>query len=48
MGLKFAVSFVIFLVLAGILSWVTKNILNGVVLIGLYIVIKIIWNFLTK
>lgn len=48
MGLKFAVSFVIFLVLAGLLAWLTKNILNGIVLIGIYAIVKIVWNILTK
>lgn len=48
MGLGFAVSFVIFLVLAIILAWLTKNILNGIVLILIYAVVKILWNVLTK
>ncbi|MBA7493885.1 hypothetical protein ES702_04450 [subsurface metagenome] len=48
MGLRFAVSFVIILVLAIILSWLTKNILNGVILILIYALIKIVWNVLTK
>lgn len=48
MGLGLAVSFVIILAIAGVLAWVTKNVLNGIILIGIYIVIKIVWNFLTK
>lgn len=48
MGFGFAKSFIIFLVLAGILSWITKNILNGVVLLGFYAVFKITWTILTK
>ena len=48
MGFGFAVSFVIFLALAVGLAWYTKNPLNGVILIGLYAGIKILWNILTK
>ena len=48
MGFGFAVSFIIFLALAIGLAWYTKNPINGVVLIGLYATIKIVWNVLTK
>jgi len=48
MGFGFAVSFIIFLIIAGVLSYLTNNIWNGVVLIGIYAVVKIIWNILTK
>lgn len=48
MGFGFAVSFVIFLIIAGILSYATGNIWNGVVLIGIYAVVKMVWNILTK
>ena len=48
MGFGFAVSFVIFIGLAIALAWYTKNVLNGVVLIGIYAVVKVIWSILTK
>lgn len=48
MPLGFGKLFVIFLVLAVILGYVTKNFWNGVVLIILFAIIKLIWNFLTK
>ena len=48
MGFGFAISFIIFIGLAVALSWYTKNPLNGVVLIGIYAVVRIIWNVLTK
>ena len=48
MGFGFAISFIIFIGLAVALSWYTKNPLNGVVLIGIYAVVRIIWNLLTK
>jgi len=48
MGFGFAVSFVIFLILSVGLAWYTKNPLNGVILMGLYIVIKTIWKVLTE
>ena len=48
MGLGLAVSFVIFLFIAAILSHLTNNIWNGVVLIGIYAIVKIVWRILTK
>ena len=48
MGFGFAASFIIFIALAIGLAWYTKNPWNGIVLIGLYAIIKVIWNVLTK
>jgi len=48
MGFGFAVSFIIFLVIAGVLSYFTHNIWNGIVLIGLYVGVKTIWRILRK
>lgn len=48
MGFGFAKGFVIALILAAGLSIWTKNILNGIVILGIFIVVKVIWNLLTK
>lgn len=40
-------SFVIVLVLASIIGYGTHNISNFVAIMGIYIVIRIIWNILT-
>lgn len=48
MGFGFAKSFIIFLILAVGLAYWSKNILAGVILIGLYAAFKIIWKILTK
>jgi hypothetical protein len=47
MGFGFAKSFIIFLIIAVAFSIWTKNAMNGVVLMGIYAVIKIIWGILT-
>jgi len=48
MGFGLSKLFVIFFILS-ILFWqATSNIWNGVVLLGIFIGVKIIWNLLTK
>jgi hypothetical protein len=47
MPLGLSKSFIVFLIIAVAFSIWTKNAFNGIVLIGLYAVIKIIWKGLT-
>lgn len=46
MGLGFCKSFIIFLGLAIAMWWYTNNYWNGVVLLVIYAIVKIIWNVL--
>ncbi len=48
MGFGFAAGFIVFLVLAIIFWQLTKNIWNGIILIGLFIVVKTTWRLLTQ
>jgi len=48
MGFGFAVSFIIFLVIAVVLSYFTHNIWNGIVLIAIYAIVKMSWRILRK
>jgi len=48
MGLGFAKSFVIILILAVAFSIWTKNALNGLVLVLIYAVVRIVWKLLTQ
>lgn len=47
MGLGFCKSFIIFLALAISIGWYTNNFWNGVVLLLLYAVVKLVWGFLS-
>jgi len=46
MGLGFSTSFIICLGLAVALSFYTHNYWNGIVLVILYAIVKMIWNIL--
>ena len=48
MGFGFSKSFVIFLFISIIIGIGTENWKNGLYLISLYAITKIIWNILTK
>lgn len=41
-------SFIIFLILSIVLAVGTKNWKNGIVLMACYVVVKIIWKFITE
>ena len=43
----FAKSFVIFLFIAGVVAWGTHNIMNGLSILAVFIIIRIIWKLLT-
>lgn len=47
MGLGIAKGFIIFLAIAIGLGWWTRNILNGVIVLLSYAVIKIVWKGIT-